>query len=50
MRNLLYLILPLLGLRDQWRYSGGRKKIGIPTPVNKTLTKLVKTVEKRGKI
>lgn len=26
------------------------KKLGIPTPVNETLTKLVKTIEKRGKI
>jgi 2-dehydropantoate 2-reductase len=26
------------------------KKLGVPTPVNETLTKLVKTIEKRGKI
>ncbi|HWR06143.1 2-dehydropantoate 2-reductase [Sporomusa sp.] len=26
------------------------KRLGIPTPVNETLTKLVKTIEKRGKI
>lgn len=26
------------------------KKLGIPTPVNETITKLIKTIEKRGKI